>query len=295
MNGAPLRISEPVVSYRETVTAVSSKQCLSKSANKHNRLFCKGAPVDDECIVELDDGGSCGAEADPKIRAKVLTEKFEWDPTDARKIWCWGPDGRGPNVIVDVTKGVQNMNDMKDSFTSAWQWASKEGVMADENMRGIRINIEDVTMHADAIHRGGGQIIPTARRVCYACELTASPRLVEPVFLVDIQTVESAMGGIYGVLTRRRGIIIGEEQRPGTPIYNVRAYLPVAESFGFTADLRASTGGQAFPQCVFDHWAQFPSCPLEKDSQANKLVTVVRTRKGLKPEIQALDNFEDKL
>merc|ERR1712000_148042 len=110
-----------------------------------------------------------------------------------------------------------------------------------------RINIEDVTMHADAIHRGGGQIIPTARRVVYACELTATPRLVEPVFQVDIQTVEHAMGGIYGV----------------------RAYLPVAESFGFTADLRANTGGQAFPQCVFDHWQGFPADPLAAGSQAN--------------------------
>ena len=47
--------------------------------------------------------------------------------------------------------------------------------MCDENMRGIRFDIHDVTLHADAIHRGGGQIIPTARRCLYACELTASP------------------------------------------------------------------------------------------------------------------------
>jgi elongation factor 2 len=295
MNGAPLKISEPVVSFRETVTAESDRQCLSKSANKHNRLYCKAVPLGDELTVEMEEGGPCGADVEFKARAKILQEKYEWDPTDARKIWCYGPDGRGPNVIVDVTKGVQNMGEMKDSFNSAWQWATKEGVMCDENMRGIRINIEDVTMHADAIHRGGGQIIPTARRVAYACELTAAPRLVEPVFQVDIQTVEHAMGGIYGVLTRRRGIIIGEENRPGTPIYNVRAYLPVAESFGFTADLRANTGGQAFPQCVFDHWQQFPSDPLEAGSQANVLVSKVRVRKALKPEIAPLDNFLDKL
>ena len=295
MNGAPLKISEPVVSFRETVTARSSQQCLSKSANKHNRLFCVGVPLEDELTIEMESGGSCDANVDVKIRAKILQEKYEWDPADARKIWCYGPDGRGPNVVVDVTKGVQNMNDMKDSFTSAWQWATKEGVMADENMRGIRINIEDVTMHADAIHRGGGQVIPTARRVFYACELTASPRLVEPVFQVDIQTVEHAMGGIYGVLTRRRGIIIGEENRPGTPIYNVRAFLPVAESFGFTADLRANTGGQAFPQCVFDHWQEFPADPLVLGSQAQVAVETIRKRKGLKPEIPALDNFMDKL
>jgi elongation factor 2 len=54
-------------------------------------------------------------------------------------------------------------------------------------MRGIRFNIHDVTLHADAIHRGGGQIIPTARRVLYACVLTAAPRLCEPVYLVEIQ------------------------------------------------------------------------------------------------------------
>jgi len=59
---------------------------------------------------------------------------------------------------------------------AAFQWATKEGVMVDENMRGIRFNIHDVTLHADAIHRGGGQIVPTARRVFYASQITASPR-----------------------------------------------------------------------------------------------------------------------
>lgn len=54
-------------------------------------------------------------------------------------------------------------------------------------MRGVRFNLYDVTLHADAIHRGGGQIIPTARRVLYAAALTAEPRLLEPVYLVEIQ------------------------------------------------------------------------------------------------------------
>ncbi|KPA79831.1 putative mitochondrial elongation factor 2 (EF2-1) [Leptomonas pyrrhocoris] len=294
MNGAPLKISEPVVSFRETVTDVSSQQCLSKSANKHNRLFCRGAPLTEELALAMEEG-TAGSDADPKLRARFLADNYEWDVQEARKIWCYGPDNRGPNVVVDVTKGVQNMGEMKDSFVAAWQWATREGVLCDENMRGVRVNVEDVTMHADAIHRGGGQIIPTARRVFYACCLTASPRLMEPMFIVDIQTVEHAMGGIYGVLTRRRGVIIGEENRPGTPIYNVRAYLPVAESFGFTSDLRASTAGQAFPQCVFDHWQEFPGDPLEPKTLANTTVLAIRLRKGLKPEIPGLDQFMDKL
>lgn len=296
MNGAPLKISEPVVSFRETVTEVSNQQCLAKSANKHNRLFCKAAPLTEELSLDIEDPTKlAGPDSDPKNRARYLADTYEWDVAEARKIWCYGPDGRGPNIVVDVTKGVQNMNEMKDSFVAAWQWATKEGAMCDENMRGIRINIEDMTMHADAIHRGAGQIIPTARRVFYSSELTAQPRLMEPVFIVDIQTVEAAMGGIYNVLTRRRGIIIGEENRPGTPIYNVRAYLPVAESFGVTADLRAATSGQAFPQCVFDHWQQFPGEPLEAGTLANKTALAIRTRKGLKEGIPELSSVLDKM
>ena len=57
-------------------------------------------------------------------------------------------------------------------------------------MRGVRFNIYDVTLHTDAIHRGGGQIIPTARRVLYACALTAAPRMMEPVYLVEIQVIK---------------------------------------------------------------------------------------------------------
>jgi elongation factor 2 len=289
-----LKISEPVVSYRETVTATSDQQCLSKSANKHNRIFSKGEPLSEELCTDVDNS-KVGARDDPKTRARYLADNHGWDVGDARKIWCFGPDTTGPNVVVDVTKGVSNLNEVKDSFVAAWQWATKEGALCDENMRGVRVNIEDVTMHADAIHRGGGQMIPTARRSFYACQLTAKPRLLEPVFLVEIQTVESAMGGIYGVLNKRRGIIIGEENRQGTPIYNVKAYLPVAESFGFTADLRSNTGGQAFPQCVFDHWQVLNGDPWDKNSGPGQVIEKTRKRKGLKEGIPALDNYIDKM
>ena len=75
-------------------------------------------------------------------------------------------------------------------------------MLCEENMRGVRFDIHDVTLHADAIHRGGGQIIPTTRRVLYACVLTAAPRILEPVYLVEIQVrfhirhMETAFHGI---------------------------------------------------------------------------------------------------
>ena len=116
------------------------------------------------------------AKQDQRERARKLQDDYEWDPNDAKKIWCFGPETTGPNMLVDVTKQVQYLQEIKDSMEAAFQWATKEGVMVDENMRGIRFNIHDVTLHADAIHRGGGQIVPTARRVFYASQLTASPR-----------------------------------------------------------------------------------------------------------------------
>ena len=76
------------------------------------------------------------------------------------------------------------------------------------------------------------------------------------------------MGGIYQTLTQRRGIVIGEEPVSGTPLVIVKAYLPVAESFGFTQHLRAMTSGRAFPQCVFDRWEMIATDPCENASKA---------------------------
>ncbi|KAG2154595.1 P-loop containing nucleoside triphosphate hydrolase protein [Suillus clintonianus] len=292
--GVPLKISDPVVGYRETVKAQSSIVALSKSQNKHNRLYAQALPLDEE-LTKAIEAGTVNSRDDYKARARILADDFSWDVTDARKIWCFGPDTTGPNLLVDVTKGVQYLNEIKDSCVAAFQWATKEGVCAEENMRGIRFNILDVTLHTDAIHRGGGQIIPTCRRVCYAACLLATPGLQEPVYLVEIQCPENAIGGIYSVLNRRRGQVFSEEQRPGTPMFTVKAYLPVMESFGFNSDLRSQTAGQAFPQSVFDHWEIMNGSPLDKGSKLEELVRGIRVRKGLKPEIPPVDNYYDKL
>jgi elongation factor 2 len=288
--GVPLRISDPVVPYRETVTAKSSITALSKSPNKHNRLYMIAEPLGEEVSKEIE-AGRISPRDDFKVRARILADDFGWDVTDARKIWCFGPDTNGANLLVDQTKAVQYLNEIKDSVVSGFQWASREGPVAEEPMRSCRFNIMDVTLHADAIHRGGGQLIPTARRVLYAAALLADPGLLEPIFLVEIQVPESAMGGVYGVLTRRRGHVFSEEQRPGTPLFTIRAYLPVAESFGFNADLRSHTSGQAFPQSVFDHWQILPGgSPLDPTSKVGQNVQETRKRKGIKVEVPSVDN-----
>ncbi|KAK7455739.1 translation elongation factor 2 [Stygiomarasmius scandens] len=293
--GVPLTFSAPIVPYRETVVAESSIVALSKSPNKLNRVYAKACPLSDELSSAIEERHINPQDPDVKARARVLSEEFGWDVSEARRIWTFGPDATGPNVLVDATKGVQYLNEIKDSCVAAFEWVSKEGVCAEEAMRGVRINILDAMIHRDSVQRGGAQIIPAFRRVCLASCLLATPGIQEPIFLVEIQCPESAVGGVYNVLNKRRGQVFSEEQRVGTPMFMIKAYVPVSESFGLNGELRGATAGQAFPQLVFDHWELMSGSPLDKGSKPEEIVTKIRVRKGLKPEIPSIDNYYDKL
>merc|ERR1711988_1382895 len=287
-------MSDPVVSYRETVTATSSQTCLSKSPNKHNRLYVVAEPLDEELSIQIEDG-KLGPKAEAKEKARTLREKYDWDENAARKIWCYGPETEGANVVVDQTTAVQYLIEIKEHVNSAFQWCTKEGPLCEENMRGIRFNLMDVTMHADAIHRGAGQIMPPTRRACFAAELTAQPTLQEPVFLVEITCPQEAMSGVYACMNLRRGCVFEENPREGTPLVQVKAHLPVAESFGFVAALRQQTSGQAFPQCVFDHWENLQGNAMDVGGKMEELILAVRKRKNLKVAMPALGDYLDKL
>merc|ERR1711957_39925 len=290
-------VGDPVVSYRETVTEESSQICLSKSPNKHNRIYLIAKPMPEDLSKGIEDG-KYGRKADPKERTKALREnpEFEMDENACRKIWGWGPETDGPNLVVDMTQGVQYINEIKEHVNSAFQWTTKEGPLCEENMRGIRYDIKDVTLHADSIHRGAGQIMPPTRRCCFAAEMVAKPTLQEPVFLVEITCPQEAMSGVYSCMNMRRGCVFEENPREGTPLVQVKAHLPASESFGFVSDLRQQTSGQAFPQCIFSHWEDLNQGEYNVEgSKLNTLLLAIRKRKNIKVEIPALSDYLDKL
>jgi len=292
--GTEVKISEPVVAFRETCNGKSSQTCLAKSANKHNRLFVEAEGLGAELSNAIE-SGEVKADDDPKLRGRLLADEYDWDVTEARKIWALGPDGTGPNMFVDTTKGVNYLLEIKESVLAGFAWASGSGPLCEEKMRGTRYNLMDVVLHADAIHRGMGQLMPTARRVCFSSMLTAEPNLLEPVYLCNISVPQDAMGNVYGVLTQRRGHVFSEEQKPGTPQMTLLAYLPVMESFGFTADLRSNTGGKAFPQCTFDHWEPMTGNVYAGSGKVVDVIASVRKRKGLKEGIPDVSQYLDKL
>jgi len=297
MKGAPLITSDPVVTYCETVT-VESQEVLSKSANKHNRLFCKAAPLGDE-VCALFDEGILGPGMDVKDRSKIIREHpaLGWEEASTpQKIWCFGDDQIGPNVVVEKTVGVAYLIEVKDSIVGGFKWACNEGPMCEERMRGLKLIVNDVTLHADAIHRGMGQISPTSRRVTYAGIYLAEPALLEPVFLVNITCPNALVGSIYNVMSMRRGNVFDEGESVAGGVAQMKAYLPVAESFGFSQSLAEATSGAAFSQLMFDHWQLLDGGDFkDPTTRLGKVINQIRLRKNLVPELPPLDRYLDKL
>ena len=289
--GVPIKKSDPVVKYCETVTRESDRVCLAKSANKLNRLYMVASPLPAGLSEEIDRNELSN---DMKERSRYLVDTYQFEINEARKIWCFGPNSSGPNMLIDSTHGV-NTSVVKDAICAGFQWVTGEGVLCDETMRGVRFDLKDLMVHSDPAHHGGGQIIPTTRRVLYASMLTASPALLEPVYLVETQCPTSVMGSVMGVLSKRRGVVVEQLHHSGSPLCTVKAHLPVNEAFGFSEELKAQTSGQAFPQCIFDHWQILPGDPLTAGSKAAEVVAIVRQRKGLSSAIPSLDSVLDRL
>lgn len=292
--GVAIKRSKPLVSYQETVTEHSDRLCLAKSTNKLCRLFMTAEPLPTGLADDIEKG-AVKITDDVKERGRYLVDQYDFDLAHTKKIWCFGPNGSGPNMLVDVSKGVQNLHEIKDTVTAGFQWATSEGVLAESTVRGVKFNFQDAYFRGDHTHHGGGQIIPATRRVMFAAMLTAKPRLYEPVYLVEVMCPKTCLGSTINLLSRRRGVIVDQQHQEGTPMCSVKGHMPVNESFGFNGELRGDTGGQAFPQFIFDHWQLLPGDPLDPTSKAGEIVTDIRQRKGLSVVVPALENFLDKL
>merc|ERR1712224_611216 len=114
MGGAEVKVSPPIVSFRETVSSQSDHVVMSKSPNKHNRLYFQAIPFE-EGLAKAIDNQKITPRDDPKARAKILSDEFNWDKELAKNIWCFGPEATGANLVVDNTKGVQYLSEIKDS------------------------------------------------------------------------------------------------------------------------------------------------------------------------------------
>src|SRR5690606_34215309 len=154
--------------------------------------------------------------------------KYGWDILQARSIWAFGPDINGPNILSNETLPTEVnqtlLGDIRDSVVRGFRWGTREGPLCDEPIRNVKFRLVDAIIASEKLQRGSGQIIPTARKVCYSSFLMAQPKMMEPVYYTEIQTPLDCIKGVYNVLDRRRGHVIQDQPKPGSPLYTIKAY-----------------------------------------------------------------------
>ena len=108
---------------------------------------------------------------EPQRRADFFQQHYEWDLLAARSIWAFGPESTGPNVLVDdtlpgeVDKKV--LAGSKESLIQGFQWATKEGPLADERIRSVKFKILNAQLAADPASHMKGQ---STRWSMYTCQ-----------------------------------------------------------------------------------------------------------------------------
>ncbi|RYH14994.1 GTP-binding protein [archaeon] len=292
-----IKVSDPVVVFNETVSESSIVNCVAETTNKKNSLTVIAEPLEPEVLQDIDNRYINLVDFNKQEVTKFFKDQHGYDTLTCHNIWAFGPSDYDANMLINNTLpssiNQKMLFNVKDSVVQGFKWGVREGPLCDEPMRGVKFRLLDAQLASEGIHRGGGQVIPAMRRTVYSSFLLAGPRILEPVYLTEIQAPADCVQAIYPVLSRRRGHVVGDTPKPGTPFYTIKAYIPAIDSFGFETDLRSYTLGQVFCQQVFDHWQVVPGDPLDKNvilhplepspplALARDFMVKTRRRKGL--------------
>jgi len=277
-SGIEVVTSPPIVRYRETVK-VDGPTIEGKSPNKHNKLYISVEPLDKDTLDLLSKGIVYDGQ-DWRERAKILREQAGWDSDEARNIWAIDDN---LNIIVDRTKGIQHLREIRETIISGFKWSMEAGPLAQEPVRGVKVVLHDAIVHEDPAHRGPAQIMPATKNAIFASFLSAKPTLLEPVLKIDIKVPAEQLSGALNVVTRRRGRIIDMKQ--SGMLMHVVGEIPVSETFDLSDEMRSATQGKAFWSTQFSKWAPVPESMLEN------LILEIRKRKGLSLRVPKPQDF----
>jgi elongation factor 2 len=272
--------SRPIVVYRESVSD-KGVVAMAKSPNKHSRFWIQVEPLEEK-VIEMIEKGEIGGVVGQKNISTILRTQAKWPTEEAKKVWVIEDH---KNILIDRTKGIQYLREVKEMVNAGFRWACENGPLSEEPLRGVKAKLLDVKLHEDPVHRGPAQIMPAIRRAFLGSFLTAKPVLLEPVYKIGVSVSAQWVGDVTGIIIRKRGRILSSEQKGSITLIN--GYIPVAETFGLSADMRSATSGHAFWQCTFDHWERVP------ENLALTVIGEIRERRGLSPEIPKPGRFID--
>ncbi len=268
--GLKARLSKPIVIYREAISqSYQGPSVMGKSPNKHNKLWLTIERLSDEVIEALRDGKL--SEMQKRDERQTMLRGLGWVTDDARNVIAI----EGTNVLVNRIKGKQYVEEVLDHVKSGFREAVHESVLAKEPAYGLKVNLEDISVHEDPVHRGPAQILPMTWRPIWGCFLMCNPRLMEPIMSFDCKVPNDFVSPVIATVQKRRGKLLDMINEEDMMI--VKAEIPVAESFGISDELRSSTQGRAFWATQFSRWAPVP------DSMQMEIISQIRTRRGLGP------------
>ena len=273
-HGVEIKVSPPIVVYRECVSGKNEQPFEGKSPNKHNKFYLTAEPLPTNFVEAIKEGKithSQGKVKDVKALMPTLVE-LGWDRDFAKGLFAVV----GTNVMVDVTKGIQGLHETKELVLDAFKEAMKKGPRAGEPVQGILFTLHDAKLHEDAVHRGPAQVIPAVRNAIYGAMTVAGTTLLEPMQKVFINVPQDVMGSATREMQQRRSVI--EDMTNEGDMAIIQCKAPVSAMFGFAAAIRSAASGRVL-------WSTenlgFEPVPREL---LDKTTAEIRQRKGLKPE-----------
>jgi elongation factor 2 len=276
-----VKISKPIVNYRETISHnYNGPAIMGKSPNKHNKVWITIEKLQED-VIEAIKSGKLSEMQSKDDRVKLL-KTFGWETDDAKSVVAI----EGYNLLVTRIKGRQYVDEIMDHVKSGFREAVATSVLAKEPAYGLKVNLEDVTVHEDPVHRGPAQILPMTWRPIWCAFLLSDPKLLEPLISFECKVPNLFVSSIIATVQKRRGKILDMVNEEDMII--VKAEMPVSQSFGLAEELRSSTEGRAFWATQFSRWAQVPE-QMQPD-----VVKQIRERRGLSPvPPRAEEFFED--
>jgi elongation factor 2 len=276
--GLKVKSGKPIVIYRETISHdYQGRPVMGKSPNKHSKLWVTIEKLSDE-VMEAIRAEKLSEMQKRDERQKMLRD-LGWSTDDSRSVLAI----EGTNILVNRIKGRQYFEEVVDHIKSGFREAMHTCVLAKEPAYGLKVDLEDITVHEDPVHRGPAQILPMTWRPIWCCFLLSDPKLLEPLLSFECKVPNEFVSAVIATVQKRRGKLLDMTNEEDLMI--VKAEMPVSESFGIAEELRSSTQGRAFWAIQFSRWAPVPEL-MQMD-----VIKQIRERRGLGPLPPKAEDF----
>jgi elongation factor 2 len=268
--GLEVKTSNPIVVYRESVGKASPQAFEGRSPNKHNGFFIKVEPLDEELSSLIDRGELPEGRMKKKNDAVVSTlSKIGWGSDEIRNV----KDIYKGNMFFDETRGEVHIGEVIEMILDAFEMVMDQGPLAREPCMKIKVTLEDIKLHEDAIHRGPAQVYPAIREAITGAMKSANATMLEPLQIHVIEVPESFMGAATKLVGGKRGQMLDMTQEMG--LAQIKAKIPVGEMIGWSSDLRSATEGRGTSSLLDQQFEKIPS------SLQDDVIRKIRERKGL--------------